>query len=94
MHQPGNAALMGSRGGHRRAIFDPTGLVVFDPPKTPGDLLILIATTICEVREGRMDPRVANSISYLGTGFLNAVGVSDLAARVKVLEERYEKSRK
>jgi hypothetical protein len=91
MHQPGNAALMGSRGGHRRAIFDPAGLVVFDPPKTPSELLVLIATTIVEVREGRMDPRVANSISYLGTGFLNAVGVSDLAARVRALEERHER---
>lgn len=93
MHQPGQAALLGSRGGHRRAVFDPSGLVVFEPPKNPGELLLLIATTICEVREGRMDPKVANSISYLGTSFLNAVGVADLEGRIKALEERGERKK-
>jgi hypothetical protein len=47
-----------------------------------------MAQTIVEVRSGKVDPRVANSISYLGAGFLKAVELVDLEARLAALEKQ------
>lgn len=85
---PKVASEMGARGGRRRAIFNPDGLEPFAAPKSAGDLLHLMAQTIVEVRSGKVDPRVANSISYLGAGFLKAVELVDLEARLAALEKQ------
>jgi len=94
-HSGNRAVICGQRGGRRRAIFNPEGLEPFAAPKSAGDLLLLLAQTIVEVRSGKVDPRVANSISYVSTAFLNAVELSDLDARLRVLEGKSdEKSAK
>jgi len=85
---PEAAREMGARGGRRRAIFNPDGLEPFAAPKNASDLLLLMAQTIVEVRSAKIDPRVANSISYLGAGFLKAVELVDLDNRLKALEGR------
>ena len=72
MHS-GRAAELGSRGGRRRAVYSPDHLKVFSPPTTPAELRELLAQTIVDIRAGRMDPKLANSISYLSTSFLRAV---------------------
>jgi len=45
---------------------------------------------IWNLDSGKLDPKLANSISYLGTGFLRALEVSDLEARLAALEARTE----
>ena len=62
-------------------------------PKTAADLRELLAQSIVETRAGNLDPRLANSIAYLGTGFLRALEVSDLEARLLALEAGPEKNR-
>jgi len=89
MHS-GRAAELGSRGGRRRTVYSPQGLKDFTPPKTAADLRDLIAQSIIEIRMGKLDPKIANSISYLGTGFLRALEVSDLESRLRALEARTE----
>jgi hypothetical protein len=89
MHS-GRAAELGSRGGRRRTVYSPQGLKDFAPPKTAADLRDLIAQSIIEIRTGKLDPKIANSISYLGTGFLRALEVSDLESRLRALEARTE----
>ena len=84
------AAELGSRGGRRRTVYSPQGLKDFAPPKTAADLRDLIAQSIIEIRTGKLDPKMANSISYLGTGFLRALEVSDLESRLQALESRTE----
>jgi hypothetical protein len=37
---------------------------------------------------GKLDPRLANSIAYLGTCFLRGLEVADLDSRLKALEGR------
>jgi hypothetical protein len=37
-----------------------------------------LALSIVEVRAGKLDPKLANSISYLGAGFLRAIEAADL----------------
>src|SRR5215469_5668794 len=89
MHS-GRAAELGSKGGRRRAIYSLDGLKDFAPPKTAADLRDLIAESIIEIRTGKLDPKLANSISYLGSGFLRALEVSDLETRLQALEARTE----
>ena len=86
----GNTArLLGARGGRRRAIFNPDGLEPLAAPKDAADLLVLLAQTIVEVRSGRLEPRVANSLSYVASAFMAALETADLEARLRALEGRY-----
>jgi hypothetical protein len=86
-HSGDNASQLGARGGRRRAIYHPDGLVEFAPPKTAVDLTALFATSIIEMRSGKLDPRVANSISYLGAGFLKALDLGAHEARLDAIEK-------
>ena len=88
--EPGKAAELGSKGGRRRAIYSPDALQEFPAPRTAADLRDLLAQSIIEIRAGKLDPKLANSISYLGAGFLRALEVSDLEARLLALETSAE----
>lgn len=89
--EPGKAAELGSKGGRRRTVYSPDGLKEFRAPKNAADLQDLLAHSIIEIRNGALDPRLANSISYLGSGFLRALEVSSLEKRLEALE-RAQKS--
>jgi hypothetical protein len=81
---PGKAAELGRKGGRRRTIRSPEGLKEFPAPSNAADLRDLLAHSIVEIRSGLLDPKLANSISYLGTGFLRAIEVADLERRLGV----------
>ncbi len=70
--EPGKAAELGSKGGRRRAVYSLDTLKEFEPPRTAAELRDLLAQSIIEIRTGKLDPKLANSISYLGAGFLRA----------------------
>jgi hypothetical protein len=89
MHS-GRAAELGRKGGRRRAVYCPDQLMQCPPPKTAADLRDLLAQSIVEIRSGKLDPKLANSISYLGAGFLRALEISDLETRLAPLEARTE----
>ncbi len=84
--EPGRAAVLGSKGGRRRSVYKPENIMRFDAPKTAADLRDLFAQSIIEIRTGELDPRAANAIAYLGTGFLRALEVADLETRLENLE--------
>lgn len=87
MHaQPGRAAELGSKGGRRRALYSASDLREFAAPQTASDLRDLLAESIIEIRAGKLDPRVANALGYLGTSYLRALEVSDVEARLAALE--------
>lgn len=87
MHaQPGRAAEIGRKGGRRRTSYDPSYLRDFVAPKSAGELRDLLGESIIEVRLGKLDPRLANAIGYLGASFLRALEVSDLESRLTALE--------
>jgi hypothetical protein len=88
--EPGKAAELGRKGGLRRTVYSPDGLKEFSAPKSAADLRDLLAQSIIEIRAGKLDPKLANSISYLGSGFLRAIEVSDLESRLAALEGRRE----
>jgi hypothetical protein len=41
-----------------------------------------------DIRAGMLDPKIANLISYLGAGFLRAVELADIEARLAELERQ------
>ena len=88
----GRAALLGSKGGRRRSIYSPHSLKEFATPKTASDLRDLLAQSIIEIRAGTLDPKLANSISYLGVGFLRALDVSEVEKRLDALEHEIRNS--
>ena len=87
MHS-GRAAEFGSRGGRRRTAYSCESLKEFSAPNTAADLRDLLGQSIVEVRDGRLDPKLANSISYLGTGFLRALEISEFEGRLAALEKQ------
>ena len=70
----------------------PDALQEFTAPKTAADLRDLLAQSIIEIRAGKLDPKLANSISYLGTGFLRAIEVADIQARLESLEREHREA--
>lgn len=90
--EPGKAAELGSKGGRRRAVYSPDGLQEFAAPRSAADLRDLLAQSIVEIRAGKLDPKLANSISYLGTGFLRAIEVANLETRIDELEREHREA--
>jgi general stress protein YciG len=87
---PSRAVELGRKGGRRRTNYSPEGLKKFPSPKNAADLRDLLAQSIVELRAGELDPRVANAISYLGTGFLRTIEVADVEARLQALERELQ----
>ena len=79
--------MLGRRGGRRRTIYSLDALKTFPAPKSAADLRDLLAQSIIEIRTGKLDPKLANSISYLGISFLRALEVSDVEKRLEALEQ-------
>ena len=88
--EKGMAQKLGSRGGHRRARYSTEELTPIAQPQNAADLLKVLAQVIAEVHEGRLEAKVANSVAYLGSAFISALQVSDLADRVAELERRQQ----
>jgi hypothetical protein len=83
--EPGRAKELGSKGGRRRAVYRPDALKEFAAPKTAADVGDLLASII-EIRAGKLDPKVANALGYLGTSLLRALEVADVERRLELLE--------
>jgi hypothetical protein len=51
-----------------------------------GDVCVLLATTINDVRTGRLDPKLANCVGYLSGILVRAFEVGELEERLAMLE--------
>jgi hypothetical protein len=58
----------------------------FQAPRTASDLRDLLAESIIEIRSGKLDPRLANALGYLGASYLRALEVSSIEDRLDALE--------
>ena len=58
-----------------------------------GDVLALVELTINDVRAGRVDVKIANSVGYLANIAMKAIEQSDLEARLDALEAVLEPER-
>jgi hypothetical protein len=59
-------------------VYSPEGLKQFATPKTAAELRNLLAESIIEIRAGKLDPKIANALGYLGASYLRALEMSDL----------------
>jgi hypothetical protein len=97
-HDPGAADLRQAArrsGGVNRnrptAVLSPE---VADPKlETVTDVAGLLADTICRVRKGELDPRIANAVGYLAGVMIRALEGSDIERRIAELEETLRVSR-
>jgi len=48
----------------------------------------LLAESIIEIRAGKLDPKVANALGYLGASLLRALEAADTERRLDLLEGR------
>ena len=84
---PQRAADLGRKGGRRKVTFAPEELKEMAAPKSAEDIRDLLAQSIVELREGKLDSKRANAISYLSAGLLRAIEVVDLEARLEAKGE-------
>jgi len=70
------------RGGLAKEIEIETPLEAI-PVSTPKDVVILITKTINEVRAGKLDPRIANTIGYLAGHLIRAFEVAEIEGKVE-----------
>src|ERR1700682_5238655 len=87
---PGRAAELGSKGGRRRTVYKPEDLKEFPAPKSAADLRDLLAESIVEIRAGKMDPKMANALGYIGASYLRAIEVADLEAKLAEFDGVFE----
>jgi len=88
LHHKGTAAKLGSKGGRRRARYDPSLLAQTGEPRTAADVCRVLATSVTELRSGVLDPRMATAIGYLATALLKALESADFEKRLSKLESR------
>lgn len=84
--EEGRAAELGSKGGRRRARFNPESLKSLPAPKTAADVRDLLAQSMVELRAGELDPRIATSICGLVGEFLKTLELCTLEAVIEPLE--------
>ena len=69
---PDKAVELGRNGGrHRKQTYEQSSEPVV-PPESAADVKRMLAETMAEVKAGKMDPKVANTVAYVGTVLLRA----------------------
>jgi hypothetical protein len=54
--------------------------------RSVADVTDLLAETINQLRDGRIDSRTANTVGYLATALLKALQQGDIEARLRAIE--------
>jgi len=84
---PTRAAELGRKGGMgNRHIYEDDGREVA-APRNASDVKDLLAEAMRAIRSGKMNPKRANALGYLGSSLLKAIEVADLEQRLERLEE-------
>ena len=69
-----------------RHIYEDHGKEVATP-RNASDVKDRLAEAMAAIRAGKMNPKLATSLGYLGSSLLKAIEVADLEQRLKRLEE-------
>jgi hypothetical protein len=87
-HVPGNAQRFGQRGGARRALYNPDELTPFAAPTSAREQAAILAQLEVETHEGKIDPKVASTISTIANAYLSALELVEFSEKLRELEER------
>ncbi len=88
-HTPGFASASGKVGGPRRRLLDPSKLATFAPPSSAQELSALIAHTMIEIREAKLEAKTANALACLASSFLACLNHGEVEERLKCLEKQF-----
>src|SRR3979411_1072078 len=80
---PTMAAKLGKLGGQRNRRFRVTPEQPANPPKSANALKELLATAICQIHAGQLDPRVGAGLASVGSILLKAIESTDLEDRIR-----------
>ena len=69
---PNKASELGRNGGRHRKHTNEQSTEDIAPPESAADVKRMLAETMAEVKAGKMDPKVANTVAYVGTVLLRA----------------------
>jgi hypothetical protein len=84
---PTRAAELGRLGGlkNKHATSPPDDKSV-SVPATAADVRALLAEAMAEVRNRRLDPRIASTMAYVAGALLKALEIEELESRIEDLE--------
>ena len=85
---PQKAAELGQKGGRRNRHTYATPLPHVTVPESAGDVKRMLAEAMADIRAGRMDPKLASTLGYLGMSLLRAFEVAEFEQRLERLEQR------
>ena len=77
---PDKAAELGRNGGRRRRSIYEQSTEHIAPPESAADVRRMLAETMAEVKAGRMDPKVANTLTNVATVLLRAYETDSAAS--------------
>ena len=85
---PERAAQLGRKGGRKNRRVPPaTEGLPERPLGSVREVTGLLGETINQVRAGRLDSRVANTVGYLATAMLKALQQGEIEERLRAIEE-------
>ena len=89
---PKRAAELGRIGGSKNRLqvsrSEPGSV---RPPETAKEVKNLLAEAMAGIRAGRLEPKVASVMAYVGTALLKAFETTDLQERIEALEQSHQK---
>jgi hypothetical protein len=96
---PERHRALAAAGGRRRSIVRIGDLKHFAPATSAAELAVVVATTLSDVRDGRMDPKTGNAVGCLASCLLSVIKADSLETRMAavekfIAEERNRESRK
>ena len=89
---PKRAAELGRIGGCKNRLHvTRTESEPVRPPKTAKEVKDLLAEAMAGIHAGRLEPKVASVMAYVGTALLKALETTDLQERIEALEHSNQK---
>jgi hypothetical protein len=84
---PKRAAELGRIGGRKNRLHESRSEPEpVRPPQTPKEVKNLLAEAMAGIHAGRLQPKIASVMAYVGTALLKAFETTDLQERIEALE--------
>ena len=85
---PAKASELGQRGGKAKSSTPASAPAEYvrRTLQNVDDVTSLLADTINDLRDGNIDPKLANTVGYLATGMLKALQQGDIEGRLRAME--------
>ena len=85
---PGRAAELGRLGGRKNRHYVETADIQIPAPESPADVEKMLAQAAVDLLAGKLDPKRAHALTYIGHTLLKAMAGAELDQRLSRLEEQ------